>query len=406
MKNEPFPLKITIATLHFPPDRGPSAPIYSALAEGLKKNMMDVSVITLQPHYDLDSMQHDVEKIVENNGVRVYREDLGFSFRAATGLKKIWALIKTNFLFYRLYKKAGYSDWVIVHSPVFIYSFLLFLAIKKGKILYHVQDLYPDIYCRIRGTSNSSLTSKLILLMERYAIEKAERIVTISPGMADELKKRTGKPEKVQIVHNPVSISIEETNSISLRNPEFSRNKFNILFAGNMGAAQGLETILQAAIILEKKNPEVAFLFVGDGTERSKLMKIAEDEKLRNVTFLPYQDLKALPDLYARADAALVCLAPGMSSLALPSKLYTAMAMGCPILGVFDTGSYPEQLIEGENVGKVATDYSPETIAETIQWMHDNPVRLKQMGEKGLSFSRKNLNKEHFVRAFVEILSS
>ena len=405
MKYESLPLKITIATLHFPPDRGPSAPIYSTLAEGLEKEGMDVSVIALQPHYDPDSMQHRLEKTVENNGVRVLRENLGFSFRAATGWEKIWALIKTNLLFYRLYKKAGPSDWIIIHSPVFIYALLLLFAIKNESILYHVQDLYPDIYCQIRGTSNSSSTSKLILLMERYAIEKAEKIVTISPTMAEELKTRTSKPEKVQIVHNPVSIPIEETEK-SIKNKKFSGKKFNILFAGNMGAAQGLETILQAAIIVEKNNPEVGFLLVGDGSERLKLMKLVEDNGLGNVTFLPYKDPKSLPDLYASADAALVCLAPGMSSLALPSKLYTAMALGCPVLGLFDKGSYSEQLIEGENVGKVVTDYSPETIADTVQWMYSNPFILKQMGEKGLSFSQKYLNKENFVRAFVEILSS
>lgn len=405
MTNENTPPSLLIAVMHYPPDRGPSAPIYAELAEGLVQKGIDVSVITLMPHYDDEALLQKAGKYDFRNGVRIYRESLGFSFRKATGLKKIYGLLAVNMLFLKAYRKLERHDWILFHSPVFLYVFFLLLGRKKEKLMYHVQDLYPDIFCAMSSKKETSLFCRFIEKIESFARSRAEKIVTISVDMAKKLRSRTARPEKVHVVFNPVTLQSRSKalfREIILQD-DFYRD-FSVLFAGNMGTAQGLGFVLKAAEKL--RSAKVRFLLVGDGSEKERLTREAEEKKLGNVVFYPYQDHQGLEAFYEKAGACLVSLSPGLSSMALPSKLYTAMAMGLPILGVFDRGSFAESLILKENLGLVVSDYNPESLAGAITWMASpsNASELVRMAENGLRYAEENLSGESFVSGFQSIL--
>ena len=142
-------------------------------------------------------------------------------------------------------------------------------------------------------------------------------------------------------------------------------NHFVVLYAGNIGLSQGLEIILQVASEMSH-DPEILFLFVGDGSGRTHLMNIADKYHLTNVQFIPFQPRELVSQVLSSADISLVVLKKGIGFNSIPSKILSILASNRPVIASIDEGCEGWQLIQRAKAGICVPPENSHSIVEAI----------------------------------------
>jgi colanic acid biosynthesis glycosyl transferase WcaI len=142
-------------------------------------------------------------------------------------------------------------------------------------------------------------------------------------------------------------------------------SKFIVLYAGNLGLSQGLEHVLTVAEQLADQD-DIRFVFVGDGAGRNHLVTDAKKRQLGNVKFLPFQPRNRLPEVLASADVSLVILRRGIGTGSLPSKIFSVMASGRPLITSVDEGSETWNLVKRAEAGLCVPPENPDELAKAI----------------------------------------
>jgi colanic acid biosynthesis glycosyl transferase WcaI len=209
----------------------------------------------------------------------------------------------------------------------------------------------------------------------------------ISDGFKRNLQAKGVPDTKLSVIPNFIDIDFVTPQS---KDNSFSRkfqlaNKFVVLFAGNMGFSQGLETVIDAAKLL-KDVSDIQFLMVGNGAGRGKAEAYLESLTLKNVRFLPFQPHEDLPSMYGAADICLVPLRRGFTNDSVPCKLFTIMAAGKPAVAAVDPGSDTWRLLERAKCGLCVEPETPQTIADAILYYYRNPVAASEAGGNARRF--------------------
>jgi colanic acid biosynthesis glycosyl transferase WcaI len=192
------------------------------------------------------------------------------------------------------------------------------------------------------------------------------------------------------------------------RENSFSRehglvDSFVVLYAGNIGLSQGLENVLTAAEKLSGV-AEIRFVFVGDGAGRERLEKDAAKRGLTKVLFIPFQPRARLPEVLATADVSLVILQKGIGSGSLPSKSYSILASGRPLLASVDTESDMARLVERSQGGICVPPEDPEALAQAIRTLKANPLQREKFGINGRAYALKFHSPVSAAEQFDELL--
>jgi glycosyltransferase involved in cell wall biosynthesis len=179
----------------------------------------------------------------------------------------------------------------------------------------------------------------------------------------------------------------------SLRESLGLKDKFIVSFAGIMGYSQDLEMILDCATLL-RKNPEIAFLLVGDGVEKPRLQQKVQELHLDKVHFLPMQPKEEYPKVLAASDLCLVTLRKEVKTPVVPSKILSIMAAGRPVLASLSLeGDAPRLLAEARS-GICLAPENPQGLAEAILKFSQNPRLGEQMGANGRRYAVRHLSLE------------
>ncbi len=158
--------------------------------------------------------------------------------------------------------------------------------------------------------------------------------------------------------------------------------QFVVLYAGNLGLSQGLQHVLTAAeTLIDHK--EVTFVFVGDGANRERLVAEAEGRHLTNVKFIPFQPRQRLPEILASADVSLISLQRGIGFNSMPSKTFSILASGRPVVACIDEGSEAWNLISRAEAGLCVPPENPSALVEAILTLMKDHVLCEKMGQNG-----------------------
>src|ERR1035437_6258344 len=238
----------------------------------------------------------------------------------------------------------------------------------------------------------------------KFVYRCASHITVLSPGFKETLAGRGVPLDKINVIYNwcdekGFNVDYEPGERLASR-----VNKLSILFAGTMGTAQGLESVLQAAQICQHTAPTAEFVFVGGGVERAKLEKMAEEMQLENVRFMPRQPMHAMGGILAGADVLLVHLKDDpLFRITIPSKTQAYLAAGKPILmGVRGDAA---DLVSQSKSGGLCEPGNPQSIADAVKDLADaGDERLEAMGRSGRAFYENALSlsigAEKFDRVF------
>jgi glycosyltransferase involved in cell wall biosynthesis len=235
----------------------------------------------------------------------------------------------------------------------------------------------------------------------------AAHLITLSPGMREELIARGVRSDRVSVIYNWCDEShiMPTPRDDRLASELGLSGDFVVMYAGNMGLMQGLNTILEAAQSLANKEPKIKFVFVGGGVEKERLETIAANRKLSNVVFLNRQPLSAMGRILALADVLLVHLKDTpLFRITLPQKIQAYLAAGKPILlGVRGDGA---EIIRNSGAGMIAEPENPASIVEKLlELFRLSEGERRQMGIRGRSYYEKVMSISVGVGRFEEVFN-
>lgn len=386
--------RVLVLTLVFPPDGVSTAVIMGELAADLKRGGHDVSVMTTVPHYNADAEAEARQPLRRMWGGLLARSQfqgvpvvhVAMPRKSANPLLRVLAWSQFHVLSVCatlvLMRKV---DVIVSPSPpltIGVCAWLLGLM-YRAPYIYNVQELYPDIAITLGAIRNRHLV-RLLLALERMVYARASVITAIAERMRDRIIEKGVGADKVRLIPN--FVDSDEMAPLP-RDNAFSHEhgldrRFVVTYAGNMGPAQGLETLLRAAALL-RAEPDVLFLLVGEGGQRERLQGLAAEWGLGNVRFLSHQPYATMPLIYAASDVCLVPLTAETGRDAVPSKVYRIMACARPVLVAAESDADLAALVRLAQCGIVVPPGSPEALAQAVRDAARTPERGARMGQAG-----------------------
>jgi colanic acid biosynthesis glycosyl transferase WcaI len=401
-------MKILILTPHYSPDLGPSAPLFTMLSEGLVKQGHDVIVVTTVPHYPSGKVNSSyrgkwIQRSIEN-GVRISRVWLpsvnrsNFAFRLIQfffyQIGAVWAEFNQKY------------DVVITANPALWtwMPFAYYVCLSHKPAVFSVHDVYPDVGVTL-GVFRNKFMVTVVSGLERYCLNHSSIVRILSESFRPGLRNLGTPDSKMALVYDWVDTDLIQPLS---RNNNFAqsydlKDRFVVLYAGNIGLSQGLENVLAAAELLAGE-PDVHFLFVGDGPGREQLIIKANSHKLTNVQFVPFQPRSRLPEVLGCADVSLVILRKGIGTGSLPSKTFSILASGRPLIASVDELSETWNLIQNAQAGLCIEPDNPLELVKAILLLKNDQNLRERFGQNGRIWAERNHSPQSATIQFEELL--
>ncbi|WP_036259732.1 WcaI family glycosyltransferase [Methylocapsa aurea] len=345
--------KILIYGINYAPEMIGVGRFTGEIGAYLAERGYDAAVVTAPPHYPgwrvappFRALRYASEM---RDGVKVLRCPLVLR----TEMRGIWRLVApASFAL----SSAPVALWRIVRTrpalvlciepTLFVAPVALLARLFGARVILHVQDLEIDAAFAVGHLKGGWLKS-CVAKAESWLLRRFTGVITISGQMRKRLIAKGVEPSRIGIVRNWVDLGkikpLDGPNGFR-RELGLSDADFVILYAGNVGAKQALEVVLDAARLLAGK-PNLHFVIAGDGPEKQRLMRDYAD--LRAVHFLPLQPEARLCELLNLANLHVLPQSQGAADLVLPSKLGGMLASGKPVLATADAGTELFEVLNG-----------------------------------------------------------
>jgi colanic acid biosynthesis glycosyl transferase WcaI len=389
--------KVLLLTLVFAPDGVSTAVLMTELALELRALGHEITVLTTTPHYNVEPEARARQPLTRRWGGLLYTSDCqGIRvYHAAIPVKgeRVGARLLDYLRFHAISTLAGLTvagdyDLLLVPSPpltIGLSAWLLGL-LRRVPFLYNVQEIYPDVAVSL-GLLHNPTAIRLLQGLERFIYRRAAAITVISEWFRRTLHTKGVPDEQLTVIPNFVDTHFMQPGPKA--NP-FAHthdlvDKFVVLYAGNIGLTQGLETILAAARRLVDL-PDLRVVIVGDGTRRPWLEQELAREPLPNLLLLPYQPRSTVPAIYATADLCLVPLKRGTAQETFPSKIYTIMAAGRPVIASADADSELAWVVEHADCGQSVPPDDVGVLVTAIRTAYGQRERLAVQGQNGRAY--------------------
>jgi len=405
--------KILIHTLIFSPDGVSTAYIYKDIALAFKKSGYDVVVLSTTPHFNLVDEQL-AEQPLKWGVWGIYKKSIFNEIPVYhVPQKKFYSTIlrligfvywhTISFLMGLFIRDV---DVILSPSPPLTIGFLNLLLgkIKKCKVVYNVQEIYPDILGK-----SSGLVFNLLSKIEHKVYNCSDAVTTIDKVFYDTIVNRFIDKRKLHITPNFVDIELYKpftSTDVLDKNLFPKNNNIKLLYAGNIGHAQSWEPLIELAKKTKEQN--IDYYVIGEGVKKSYVEKQKIANKLDNIHILPYQPRHLMPSIIAYSDIQFIFMDPNMDMQGFPSKVYTIMACGKPLLVCSGEGTPIVNFLQEFDCAKLITNKNlSKKIDEMVEWLHNvSKEDLINMGNNGVDAIRKYYTKDIVSKQYVELINS
>lgn len=403
---------ILIITDSYPPEIRSAALLMKDLADGLADKGHNVFVATSYPKYNLiDSERAVWPEIADENGVKVLRIKTLPHHKVNFIIRGISQLLMP-YIFFRKIKEniKEKIDIVIVHSPPLPLTLVAY-KVKKfygAKYVLNLHDIFPQhaIDLGILKKWKHWPAIWLFERMEKNAYKNSDLIIVPSNEHKKFIEEKRNMPkEKTQVVYHWIDsepfLKIKKTDRF--RKLYGLENKFIFLFGGVLGPSQGLDLFIRIADKI-RKNKDIIFLFVGDGSVKEKLVKMANELKLENIVFKSFVSLEEYPELVKDCDVGIISLTSRNTTPAVPAKILGYMAAAVPIVAFLHKESEGLLIVKKAKCGYGGISSDEEKAMEIILKMYNEKEKMKEYGENGLKYLLENMEKKVCVDKFEKLL--
>ncbi|MBD2089673.1 glycosyltransferase family 4 protein [Microcoleus sp. FACHB-1515] len=381
-------MRILIYSYNYHPEPIGIAPLMTELAEGLAARGHQVRVITGMPNYPERRIYpayrgkwYDTEI---RNGVKIQRSYVWIRPKPNL-LTRI--LLDGSFVVTSLLQALrGWRPDVILYTapplPVCVPCVLL-SWLYGCPIVLNLQDILPEAAIRL-GLVRNKLAIRVFQALEKFAYRSANQICVIAEAFRENLLTKGVPAEKLVCIPNWVNTdficALPRQNAF--RQAHDLQNKFVVMYSGNIGLTQGLETVVRAAAKLCHL-PEIVFVIVGETEALAQLRSICETYDAPNVRLLPFQPRSRLPEMLAAADVGLIVQKRNVVSFNMPSKMQLILASSRPIIASVPLDGTAARAVLESGGGMVIEPEQPDRLAEIVLQLYRDPQRAQRLGQQG-----------------------
>ena len=383
-------MRLVVLCPHFAPDTSPTGEVITRIVHELAARGHEIEVVTALPHY----REHRVEPEWTPRGVRDWIRTEPTSWGSITRVNPFVGSDKRN-LVRRAAGFVGFSalaglaslrggrvDAVISMSPPLTMGLTGWAThlVRRGPLVFNIQDVFPDAAVETGAITNSRVIA-VARWLERVSYHRAAAVTVLSDDLRDNVaaKVRSAHRGAVHVIPNFV-----DTDAItpgdrmtSLRRELGIGDEQVVVYAGNIGFSQSLEMVIDAA----PQFPDATFLLNGDGVARAALEERAAG--MPNVRFSGYQPRERLAEVLATGDIHLVPLRAGLGRVSVPSKTYSILAAGRPLVAAVDPGTEVQRIVAASGAGVAVPPDDSAALERALAALLADPEMAAEMGERG-----------------------
>jgi hypothetical protein len=381
-------MKILVITQHYPPEIGAASNRMKNITYFLNKLGHEVVVLTNEPSYprkDIYNGNIYDRELKDLKNIEIYRAKTVINSYSGNKIKRL--ILYLSFLLSAIIKLLSVKkrfDLIIVTSPPIFVGVLAIIAKLKHKCTLYldIRDLWPDSVEAL-GIFKNKAVLNLAYKFEKYLYQNSDKIIINSMAFKDILLDKGLNEGK--IIYLPNGMTEKEIAKVREKNLDIRTVK--VVYAGNLGYAQGLETLIEAAKLL-KKRQEVLFQIIGDGVEKQKLMGLVQKYDLHNVEFLGILSKYEVIEKLLESDIGIIHLKDNkLFETVIPSKIFDYMAAKLPI--VAGVKGEIARLIKESDCGFVCAPNDSKRMAENIVKLMSDKMLREQKGKNGYKYLKK-----------------
>jgi colanic acid biosynthesis glycosyl transferase WcaI len=276
--------------------------------------------------------------------------------------------------------------------------------IRNCRFVYYCQDVYPDVAQATGGLKNPALLW-MLQLANQFAFRRADAMVALSEDMAKLLRRKAIAADKITVIPNWIDCDLVKPQTPGPAWLKKYSGSFVVMYAGNLGWTQNLESVLEAAHLL-RGDPQIKFVLVGDGARKNQLQEEAERRQLSNVDFVDRVNPTAMSEVLAAAQLHLIPLGAGVAGTMVPSKLYGILAAGKPFVAMMENEAEVARVAREFEVGFVIPPGDAGALSKTILHCVRSPELLTAMGRRARVLAEQKYSRRLITRDFARFLET
>jgi glycosyltransferase involved in cell wall biosynthesis len=314
-------------------------------------------------------------------------------------------------MFFRLLISVRKDDIAIaVNGPHPLpYLTKLVCSLRNAKCILRMDDVYPEVLIATGVVKAKSVVSHCLRSLNALLYRRVDKVVVLGRDMKAliEMMARNGT-NHIEIVHNWGDVDTVHPNDKSTNSMLHElglQDRFVVSCAGNMGRAQAIETMLETANLIQH-HAQIHFVFVGSGAKRPWMESEICKHKLRNVTLVNQRPRSDQANFLNACDIAMASLIPGMAGAGVPSRMYSIMAAGKPLIAIAEEESEMSLVIREEQIGWVVPPDNPQELVDVILKAYSHRETLKIIGERARKAAERKYSRDRIIQNYRSIIKS
>ncbi len=404
---------IIVLCPHFAPDTAPTGDVITRIVHEFVANNRKVHVVTSLPWYRTHAIEAGWtgrlvrrEKTAWGSIIRVHpfpgksksnllRRAIGFgAFSAVAGVCTVFA--------------GGIQRRpaaVISMSPPLTLGLTGWLAsrIRRCPSVFNIQDVFPDAAIETGAITNARIIA-VSRWLERVSYQRSDAVVVLSEDLRTNVLAKIAPKHQHKVHVIPNFVDSDRITPRDRMTPYRTELRIGtepvVMYAGNVGYSQSLTMMLHAA----RELPEVTFVINGDGAARSELERDAVG--LSNIRFSGYQPAERVPEVLATADIHVVPLRAGLGAVSVPSKTYSILAAGRPVVAAIDAGTEVTRILELSGAGVSVAPDEPVAFTEALRAMVNSGSAATEAGARGRLWVESHVSPARVAHSYLDVIAS
>jgi glycosyltransferase involved in cell wall biosynthesis len=397
-------MRVIILNQFFYPDHSATSQLMTELAESLVERGVEVTALSGRGRYNGGEHLSSSE---EYKGIHIRR-----AWATSFGKGNTVARLADYLSFYlgaswRLLRLPRHEIVMVLTTPPLIGLIALVIGrLRRMRVVSLVQDVYPDVAVALGSLRARNPVTRSLNYLSRMVLRRSDRIIVLSDCMRERIAAKVGEDaaSRLDVIHNWADgtkifpLESEGNEFIARHNLE---DKFVVLFSGNLGRVNDFSTVLESARLLRHRS-DIVFLFIGEGAQAAEINRFIERHNLPNVRLLPYQPQELLRYSLAAGHVSLVTLRDGLAGLSVPSKTYSILAAGRPVLFIGDSQSEVARIIKDNHCGAIASSGAYRAVAQIISDWSSDRTKLSELNRAARRVFEKRFERQRAVNAYLE----
>ncbi|MBN4925882.1 glycosyltransferase family 4 protein [Hoyosella rhizosphaerae] len=393
-------MRILILGLHYAPEHAGNGPYTSKLATELAARGHHVTVRTGYPHYPAWSVADGyagrrMHEVLDGVSVERFRPHI-----PDPNKPRDRARMEVSFGVRSNVGRWGSPDVILCVSPALLSTAMSVartrLTMRRPAVGVWVQDLY-GLGAKETGTGGGRAAA-LLAAIESRTLRAADGVAAIHDRMRAHMVRDLGVPsDRIRVIRNWTHLTPMQLPEQSVARKELGWDPTEViaLHAGNMGAKQGLDNVVEAARYAATHSPRLRFVLLGDGNQRQRLEALAEG--LPNISFIPPLPDREFRLAMAAADVLVLNELSGLSDMSVPSKLTSYFTTGRPVVAATDSRSVTADEIRNSGAGVQVDPSEPSALADAVMALAADPERSAALGAAGQRFCSQELSQQFAI---------